>query len=385
MAKFRAIVMSVLAISAVAGGAVWYERSAPATGAAASVRPPTPAVPVLAGIATRADVPIYLSGLGTVQAFNTVTVRARVDGQLDKIGFVEGQDVKTGDLLAQLDPRPLQAALNQAIAAKASDEAKLVNAKLDLGRFNNLIARDFATRQSVDTQTALVAQLEAAIQGDQAAIDNARVQLGYTTIMAPIGGRTGVRLVDQGNIVHAGDAGGIVMITQLRPISVIFTLPQDTLDQIHDEMTKGTLTVAAFKRDDQSTMIDVGTLALVDNQIDAATGTIRLKATFSNRNDALWPGEAVNARLTLRTQRDAVTVPAPVVQRDPDGPYVYVIKPDNTVERRSVTIAQIRDGTAIIEQGVAVGERVVIDGQYKLSPGVRVDTTQDIPKTVRNG
>jgi multidrug efflux system membrane fusion protein len=387
MAKFRAIVLSVLAVSAVAGGTVWYERSAPATGtpatgATTSARPP--AVPVLAGVATRADVPIYLSGLGTVQAFNTVTVRARVDGQLDKIGFVEGQDVKTGDLLAQLDPRPLQAALNQAVAAKASDEAKLANAKLDLERFTNLIARDFATRQSVDTQTALVAQLEAAIQGDQATIDNARVQLGYTTITAPIGGRTGVRLVDQGNIVHAGDSGGIVMITQLRPISVIFTLPQDTLDQIHDEMTKGTLTVAAFKRDDQSTMIDVGTLALVDNQIDAATGTIRLKATFPNRNDALWPGEAVNARLTLRTQRDAVTVPAPVVQRDPDGTYVYVIKPDNTVERRSVAIAQIRDGTAIIEQGVTVGERVVIDGQYKLSPGVRVDTTQDAPKTVRN-
>jgi len=385
MAKVRAIVLSVLAVSAAAGGAVWYENRAPATAASPAARPAAAGVPVLAGVAERADVPIYLSGLGTVQAFNTVTVRARVDGHLDKIAFVEGQDVKAGDLLAQIDPRPLQAALNQALAAKATDEAKLTNAKLDLERFNNLIKRDFATHQSVDTQYALVAQLEAALQGDQAAIDNARVQLGYTSIAAPIGGRTGVRLIDQGNIVHAGDTGGIVIITQLQPISVIFILPQDLLDQVHDEMTKGTLTVTALKRDDPNQVIDQGVLALVDNQIDAGTGTIHLKATFPNRNNALWPGEAISARLTLKTERGAVTVPAPVVQRDPAGTYIYVIKPDQTVERRAVAIAQIRDGVAIIEQGVAVGERVVIDGQYKLRPGIRVDTTQDAPKAVRNG
>jgi multidrug efflux system membrane fusion protein len=384
MARVGAIVLSVLAVSAVAGGAVWYENRAPATAASPAARPAA-AVPVLAGVAARADVPIYLSGLGTVQAFNTVTVRARVDGHLDKIAFVEGQDVKAGDLLAQIDPRPLQAALNQAVATKATDEAKLANAKLDLERFNNLIKRDFATHQSVDTQNAMVAQLEAAIQGDQAAIDNARVQLGYTTITAPLGGRTGLRLIDQGNIVHAGDTNGIVMITQLQPISVIFILPQDLLGQIHDEMTKGTLTVTALKRDDPNQVIDQGTLALVDNQIDAGTGTIHLKATFPNRNNALWPGEAVSARLTLKTERGAVTVPAPVVQRDPAGTYVYVIKPDETVERRAVAIAQIRDDVAIIDKGLEVGERVVVDGQYKLRPGIRVDTTQDAPKAVRNG
>jgi multidrug efflux system membrane fusion protein len=387
LAMFRAIVLIVSAVCVIGGGAAWYLNREPA--AAASDAPPArtaaPAVPVLVGVALQEDVPVYLAGLGTVQAFNTVTVRARVDGQLDKVAFTEGQDVKAGDVLAQIDPRPLQAALAQAVATKASDEAKLTNARLDLERFNNLIARDFATRQSVDTQHALVAQLQAALQGDQAAIDNARVQLGYTTITAPLTGRTGVRLVDQGNIVHGGDTGGIVMITQLQPVSMIFTLPQDTLNLVHEGMINGPLTVTALKRDDLS-VIDEGTLALVDNQIDAATGTIRLKATFPNRRNALWPGEAVSARLTVGVRRAAVTVPAPVVQRDPDGTYVYVIKPDQTAERRAVSIFQIRDGVAVIEQGVTPGERVVIDGQYKLRPGIRVEVTlQDAPKTVRNG
>jgi multidrug efflux system membrane fusion protein len=383
----RAIVVIILALAAAGGGAAWY-LSEPAT----AVTPPkpavaaaTPGVPVLSGVAARADVALYLSGLGTVQAFNTVTVKARVDGHLDKVAFTEGQDVKAGDLLAQIDPRPLQAALNQAIATKASDEAKLANAKLDLERFTNLIQRDFATRQSLDTQRALVSQLEAAIQGDAAAIDSARVQLGYTTIAAPLGGRTGVRLVDAGNIIHASDPGGLVVITQLQPIAVIFTLPQDMLDQIHDEMAKGTLTVAVSKRDDPAAVIDEGTLALVDNQIDANTGTIRLKAVFPNRDNALWPGEAVGARLMLGVRHNAVTVPAATVQRDPEGTYVYVIKPDDTAERRAVTLLQIRDGVAVIERGVDAGERIVIDGQYKLRPGIRVDTTQDAPKTVRNG
>jgi multidrug efflux system membrane fusion protein len=384
----RAVVLIVLLIAAAGGGAYWYLDRGPATAAAPvaqqPARPPA-GVPVLAGIAAREDVPVYLSGLGTVQAFNTVTVRARVDGQLDTVAFVEGQDVKEGELLARIDPRPLQAALNQAIATKASDEAKLTNARLDLQRFTNLIQRDFATRQSVDTQQALVAQLAATIQADQAMIDNARVQLGYTSITAPLGGRTGVRLVDAGNIVRANDPNGIVVITQLQPISVIFTLPEDTLDQIHAEMAKGRLAVTVSKRDDPAAPIDTGTLALVDNQIDQTSGTIRLKATFPNRDNALWPGETVAARLTVGIRRDAVTVPAPTVQRDPDGAYVYVVKPDGTAERRPVAIFQIRDGTAVIEHGVAAGERVVIDGQYKVRPGIRVEIGPDTPKPVRNG
>ncbi len=374
-------VLAFLVMVALAGGGVaWYMSREPAT-ATPTARPAPPAVPVLAGQAQRQDVQLYLSGLGTVQAFNTVTVKARVDGQLDKIAFVEGQDVAAGDLLAQIDPRPFQAALAQALATKASDEAKLANAKLDLQRFSSLVQREFATRQSVDTQTALVAQFQAALQGDQAAIDNARVQLGYTTITAPISGRTGVRLVDQGNIVHAGDAGGIVVITQLQPVSLIFTLPQDVLDEVHDEMSKGQLKVIAFKRDEK-TVIDEGTLALVDNQIDQTTGTIRLKATFPNAKNALWPGEFVSARLMLGMRRGVVTVPAPVVQRGPNGTYAYVIKSDETVEMRALKVRQIRDGIAVIDDGLQAGERVVVDGQYKLRPGVRVDANAgDAAKT----
>src|SRR5579862_8546570 len=255
----RRLIFFALILAAVVGGVAWYVGREPAT-ATPTARPALPAVPVLAGTAQQQDIQLYLTGLGTVQAFNTVTVKARVDGQIDKIAFTEGQDVKAGDVLAQIDPRPLQAQLAQALAAKASDEAKLANAKLDLQRYSSLSVREFATKQSVDTQRALVAQLEASLQGDQATIDNARVQLGYTTIVSPLNGRTGVRLVDQGNIIHAGDAGGIVVITQLQPISAIFTLPQDVLDQVHEQMSQGALKVIALKRDDK-TMIDEGVLA----------------------------------------------------------------------------------------------------------------------------
>jgi multidrug efflux system membrane fusion protein len=373
----RRLIVFVVLLAAAIGGVAWYVAREPAT-ATPTARPAAPAVPVLAGAAQVQDVQLYLTGLGTVQAFNTVTVKARIDGQIDKIAFTEGHDVKAGDVLAQIDPRPFQALLNQAIAAKARDEAQLVNAKLDLQRYASLSVREFATKQSVDTQTALVAQIQASLQGDQATIDNARVQLGYTTITAPIDGRTGVRLVDQGNIIHAGDAGGIVVLTQLQPISVIFTLPQDTLSQVHEQMAKGKLQVIALKRDDK-TVIDQGTLALVDNQIDQAAGTIRLKATFPNVGNVLWPGEFVSARLMLSLERGVVTVPAPVVQRGPDGTYAYVIKPDDTVEMRPIKLTQIRDGVAIVQQGLAAGERVVVDGQYKLRPGVRVDSSAGDP------
>jgi multidrug efflux system membrane fusion protein len=367
----RLIVFAVM-IAIVAGGVAWYVGREPATATPSSARAAPAAIPVLAGTAQTQDVQAYLTGLGTVQAFNTVTIKARVDGHLDKIAFTEGQDVKVGDLLAQIDPRPFQAMLGQAVAAKARDEAMLANAKLDLQRYSQLVVREFATKQSVDTQTSMVAQYEAAIQGDQAAIDNARVQLSYTTITSPINGRTGVRLIDQGNIIHAGDAGGIVVLTQLQPIAVIFTLPQDVLDQVHDQMALGTLKVIALKRDDK-TVIDEGTLALVDNQIDQTAGTIRLKAVFPNPHDGLWPGEFVSARLMLNVLHGVVTVPAPVVQRGPDGTYAYVIKADDTVEMRPIKLSQIRDGLAVVASGLAAGERVVVDGQYKLKPGVRVD------------
>ena len=353
---------------AVAGGMGWYVLRNPAPAATKPAGPPP--VAVVAAAAEQRDVPVFLSGLGTVQAYNTVTVKPRVDGSLDKIAFVEGQDVKQGDLLAQIDPRPLQAQLAQAVAHQASDQAQLANAKLDLQRFTNLATREFATRQSVDTQKAQVAQLEAALQGDQAAIDNARVQLGYTTITAPLTGRTGMRLVDQGNIVHASDTTGIVVITQLEPISLVFTLPQDNLPAISQAMAKGKPKVAAFASDEK-TALGEGTLALIDNQIDQTTGTVRLKATFPNTDHALWPGQFVNVRLYLEI-RQGVTVPAAAVQRGAQGTYVYVIRPDATVEARPVVVAQTRDGIALLDHGVAAGEQIVVDGQYKLRPGLRV-------------
>jgi multidrug efflux system membrane fusion protein len=369
--KRRPLWFVLPAAVAAAGLFAWHLQNKAATAASEPPAPTIAAIPVTDAVVKRQDVPIYLNGLGAVQAFNTVTVKARVDGQLDKLGYTEGQDVKQGDLIAQIDPRPFQAQLAQAQASKARDEAQLQNARLDLARFSNLATKEYASRQSVDTQRAMVAQLEAAVQGDQAAIDNATVQLGYTKITSPINGRTGVRLIDQGNIIHANDAGGIVVITQLQPISVVFVLAQDHLDDITAEMAKGTLKVEAYKRDD-TTKLGEGTLALIDNQIDATSGTIKLKATFANANNSLWPGEFVNARLLLRVRQNALTVPAQVVQRGPKGTFAYVIKSDDTVEQRPITTGTPRNGLAIIREGLAEGERVVVDGQYKLRAGARV-------------
>lgn len=343
-------------------------------GGAASASPqaaPPPAVPVEAAAAQRRDVPVYLTGLGTVQALNTVTVKTRVDGQLQTVSYQEGQHVNAGQVLAQIDPRPFQAALDQAKATKAKDEAQLANAQLDLTRFQNL--KQFATGQSVDTQKALILQLQAQIEGDQAAIDNAATQLSYTTITSPLNGRTGIRLVDQGNIVHATDTGGLVVITQLHPITVIFTLPEEDLPEISAAMAKGPLAVFADTRGDDKPL-DQGTLELVDNQIDQATGTIRLKATFPNKTDQLWPGQFVDVRLLLRTEQNVVTVPATAIQRGPDGLYVYAVKPDATVELRPVGIGQITDGAAVVETGLDAGASVVTAGQYRLQPGTRVQT-----------
>lgn len=363
-----AAVVGVAALVAVLG---WHMVREPATAALRPNRAPL-GIPVTVGLAEQQDVPIYLSGIGTVQAFNTVTIKARVDGQLINVAFTEGQDVKAGDVLAQIDPRPFQAQLAGAKAQKARDEAQLANAKRDLDRFSNLLKRAFASQQQVDSQHALVDQLTAAIQGDQAAIDNAEVQLGYTTITSPINGRTGIRLIDAGNIVHASDATGLVMITQLHPIAVIFTLPQDELDEVAHAEAQGPLSVFAFKRDD-TTQLAQGKLELIDNRIDPNTGTIRLKAIFPNTDNALWPGLFVNARLLLTVLKDAVTVPQAVVQRGPNGLYAYVVKPDRTVAMQPIKIGQIRNGIAVIDQGLQPGQEVVVDGQYKLHPGSHID------------
>ena len=342
--------------------------------ASAQTPPPAPpAIPVEAATATTADVPIAEIGLGNVQAFNTVTVKVRVDGELQKVDFTEGQTVKAGDLLAQIDPRPFQAALDQAMAKKAQDQAQLGNARLNLQRDQDLVIRQFATQQTVDNEKASVAQLEATIQGDDAAIENARVQLGYTTITAPIGGRTGIRLIDQGNIVHATDTSGIVTLTQLQPISVIFTLPEDDLPAVSQAQAQaqGPVAVAALNRDDKS-VLDQGTLALVDNEIDQATGTMRLKATFANPNDRLWPGQFVNIRLLLRTDRNVLTVPSGAVQHSASGLYVYRIKPDSTVELQPIEVGPGGDRVTVVTAGLRAGDRVVTAGQYRLQPGARV-------------
>jgi membrane fusion protein, multidrug efflux system len=365
----RAAGAVVLLVLAGAAGLAWHlMRDRPA--AASPVTDPP--VPVVADTVLSQDVPIYETGIGAVQAFNSVTVRTRVDGQLDKVVFTEGQDVKAGDVLAQIDPRLLQAQLEEAQAQKASHEAQLGDAKLDLQRFSNLAKRGAGTEQSADTQQALVAQLKANIQADQAAIDSATVQLGYTTITAPISGRTGMRLVDQGNIVHAADQTGLVVVTQIEPISLVFSLPEDALPGVTRAMSLGSLKVLAFSRDDKTELAE-GTLALIDNQIDQTSGTIRLKATFPNKDHLLWPGQFVNARLYLAVRHNGITVPASVVQRGPQGTFAYVINPDSTVEMRPIGVAQLRDGVALIDSGLRAGERVVVDGQYKLRPGTRVE------------
>jgi len=330
-------------------------------------------VPVTAGEVSVREVPLYLSGVGTVQAYNTVTIQARVDGQLDSVDFREGQDVKEGELLARIDSRPFQAALDSALAAQAKDEATLANAKEDLKRYQETSAKGYSTRQQLDSQAATVNSLTAAIQGDQAAVENSRVQLGYTTISSPIAGRTGIRHVDKGNIVHASDAGGLVTITQLQPISVIFTLPQDMLPTVASAQMNGQLPVTAFARDDETELGD-GVLELVDNQIDQTTGTIRLKARFPNPTQSLWPGEFVNMRLQVGAVHNGLTVDSRVIQRGPKGVFAYVIKSDDTVEMRPIEAGQDYRGQLLVTKGLNANERVVVDGQLRLQTGSKVTT-----------
>jgi multidrug efflux system membrane fusion protein len=330
--------------------------------------------PVIAVPAARADVPVYLDAVGTTKALNTVTVRPQVDGKLISINFDEGQDVKKGDVLAQIDPTTFQAALDQAVAKKAQDEALLSNAKIDLDRYEKLAASNAINRQQADTQKALVAQYTAQVQSDQAAIETAKATLGYTTIVAPIDGRTGIRQVDVGNIVHASDTTGIVVITQIKPISVLFNLPQQNLDRVNAAFAKGPLEVDALQSDTDK-LIAQGRLTVIDNQVDASTGTVRLKAEFPNPDLQLWPGQFVNVRLLIDTLRQAVVVPTGAVQRGPKGTYVFVVKDDNTVAVQDVTVVKQDETQAVIGKGVEPPQRVVTTGFARLTEGSKVAPT----------
>ena len=338
--------------------------SAPAAAGAQTVR-------VEAAEAKRVDLPVYVDGLGTVQANYTVTIGPRVDGELTKVNFVEGQTVNAGDLLAIIDQRPYQAALDQAKAAKLKDMAQMANAKVDLERYVTLAPEEFTSKQTLDTQRALVAQLEAQIAADQAAIDSAKTQLDYTAIRSPIQGRTGIRLVDPGNIVHAASSGGIVVVTQVQPISVIFTLPAESLQSVIKAMSGGKLTVDAISRDGK-TPLGNGVIGLVDNQIDQTTGTIRIKASFPNKENKLWPGDYVNAHVLLQMRKNVITIPVAAVQRGQNGVFAYVVKADNTVEARPLVLGEETNGATIVEKGLQAGERVTTNNQYRLQPNAHV-------------
>jgi membrane fusion protein, multidrug efflux system len=374
-------VVGLVAILAVSGYVGWrYVTSkaadaavAPASSTARQAGPPP--IPVTFSRVQLTDFPVYLNGLGTVQAYNTVTVRSRVDGEILKIAFKEGQVVKEGDLLAQLDPRPFQAALDQAAAKKAQDEASLKNAQLDLKRFTDLARQDFASHQQVDTQQASVDQFTAQIKGDQAAIDNAKTQLSYATINAPISGRIGFRLVDQGNIVHASDANGMLSIVQLQPISVVFTAPEEAVPQINKALAAGTVPVTALSSDGSKTLSQ-GTLALLNNEVDQASGTIRMKATFENKDNALWPGLSVTTRLLADTLKQAVVVQNDAIERGPSGLYAFVINDADKVEMHDIKVAEQGADQSVVSQGLTAGQKVVVAGQYRLQEGSTVAPTE---------
>lgn len=345
--------------------------------ASVAVAQPAATVPVSTGMAKRQDVPIVTRGIGTVQAFQSVLVRARVDGAVDRIAFTEGQDVKPGDLLAVIDPRPYQAALDQAMAKRAADGAQLGNSRRDLARYADLARSDFASRQSVDTQAASVSQGAANTQADDAAVAMAKLNLDFTRITAPIEGRVGLRLVDVGNLVHASDSGGIVTINQIHPISLLFTLPQEMFPTVQDAIHAAPgapLVVHAFSSDDKQALSD-GTLLTLDNAIDTTTGTIRLKAQFANAEDRLWPGQFVNAHLQLGVARNVVTVPTAAVQHGVDGLYVYVVKPGGVAGLTPVEVGQDDGVLTVVTKGLTGTETVVTGGQSRLTDGTRVATT----------
>src|ERR1700681_2159657 len=348
-----------------------FHRGDQATAANNAQKPAQPAVRVTIAPVEKVDFPVYLTGLGTVQGFNTVVVRTRVDGQIDKIAFQEGQLVKQGDLLAEIDPRPFRAALDQAKAKKAQDEASLANANLDLQRYTKL--GEFATRQQTDTQRSTVAQLTAQLAADDAAIFNAQTQVDYTQVKSPISGVAGLRQVDVGNIVNSSTQTGIVTIAQIEPIAVVFTAPEEQLPDINQGQSKQPLEVIAITTDGKKPLAD-GTLAVINNQVDSTSGTIRLKAVFDNKNHALWPGQSVSTRLLVKTLKDATVVPDDAIQHSTDGLYVYIVNQDNKAELRKVKVSQSIDGRSVVDEGLSPGQQVITSGQYKVQPGTLVST-----------
>ncbi|WP_407181266.1 efflux RND transporter periplasmic adaptor subunit [Bradyrhizobium sp. STM 3562] len=369
----KAVVVSASLLAAVvAGGLLYSSHVSPLRKAVAAPAPPPP-VPVVAGLVAQHDVPIYLNGVGTVIAYNTDVVRAQIQGQITSINFTEGQAVHAGDLLAQIDPRPYQALIEQYTGNLERDQAQLTNARANLTRYSQLGDKGWATPQLIETQKAQVGQLQAAIKTDKALIDAANVQLSYTRLTSPIEGVVGIRQIDVGNIISPSTTNGLVVVTQLDPISLIFTLPETVLPQIQrrQQETKAPLPVLAYSQDNTIRLAD-GQLALVNNEILQTTGSIQLKANFPNKSRALWPGELVNARLLVDLRHNGLTVPASVVQQGPNGAYAYVIDPDNTVSVRQIKVAQIADGQALIDAGLKANEQVVVDGQYKLQPGTHV-------------
>jgi membrane fusion protein, multidrug efflux system len=368
----RVVVIAICAGLVLVGSAYWYLTQGPDPAHAA--RTARQAIPVSVATASRQDVPIYLTGLGTVQALFTVGIHAQVDGKLQDVLFKEGQRVKKGDILAKIDPRLYQAALDQAKARKAQDEAALIAAQKDLERYKTLVIKNFETQQNVDQQQAKVDQTKAAIDADKAAIETAQTNLDYTDIVATNDGRMGVRMVDPGNIVHAADQGPIAILTQTEPTAVMFTLPAQTLDDVREAMQRGDVEVAAYDRDN-ARLLSTGKLETVDNLIDQTTANYRLKAMFNNDDEKLWPGEFVNARLLLETRKSVVVIPPLAVQRGPHGLFTWVVKPDNTVEPRPIQISTTTADRTIVTSGVDDGDRVVTDGQYKLQANSPVSFT----------
>ena len=370
---FRHWWIVLLVVCLIGVGAYFFFVKAQSPAAQKGQGPVTPMVPVVAAEAKKAGFNVYISGLGSVTPVNTITVHTRVDGQLMEVLYREGQIVSSGDLLARLDPRPFEVQLTQAEGQMARDEAQLKNAQLDLERYRTLWAQDSVAKQQLDTQEALVRQLEGTVKNAQGQIDSAKLNLVYCQITAPVSGRVGLRLVDPGNIVHATDTNGLVVITQLQPITIIFPIPEDNLPQVLARLKAGgPLPVEAYDREMRQRLA-VGSLLTVDNQIDPTTGTVRLKAIFSNERNELFPNQFVNARLLVDVRRDATVVPSPAIQRGPQGTFVYAVKADRTATVRTVTVGEIQGGEALIKSGLSPGELVVIDGAERLKEGTRVD------------
>jgi multidrug efflux system membrane fusion protein len=371
--KKKLVIPAVALIALLAASGLYFAHFRALEKASAATPAAAPPAPVVAGTVAQHDVPIYLTGVGTVIAFNTDIVRAQIQGQIISINFTEGQKVHAGDLLAQIDPRPYQALIEQYTGNLERDQAQLKNAQANLTRYTNLGEKGWATPQLVETQQAQVGELKAAIKTDQALIDAAKVQLSYTRLTSPIDGVVGIRQIDVGNIISPSNTNGLVVVTQLDPISLIFTLPETSLPQIQvqQQKTNKPLPVIAYNQDN-TIKLDQGELGLVNNEILQTTGSIQLKANFANKANKLWPGELVNARLLVDVRHNGLTVPAAVVQQGTKGPYAYVVNPDNTVAIRPIKVAQIADGQALIDSGLDANEQVVVDGQYKLQPGTRV-------------